>query len=92
VLAIPAENDSLQLAESVAVGMPVPNRAVRPRPLIKRGQMVDAIFEDGDLKISLKVESLQDGALGQTVRVLNPKTHRELYGKVQNEESISIAL
>jgi flagella basal body P-ring formation protein FlgA len=38
------------------------------------------------------VESLQDGALGQTVRVLNPKTHRELYGKVQNEESISIAL
>jgi flagella basal body P-ring formation protein FlgA len=92
VLAIPAENDSLELAESVAVGMPVPNRAVRPRPLIKRGQMIDAIFEDGDLKISLKVESLQDGALGQTVRVLNPKTHRELYGKVQNEESISIAL
>ena len=72
--------------------MPVLNRCVHPRPLIKRGQMVDAIFQDGSLKISLKVESLEDGVLGQTVRVRNPKTRHELNGKVQNEESVSITL
>jgi flagella basal body P-ring formation protein FlgA len=92
VLNIAAGNDSLELTEAVAVGMPVPTRAVHARPLIKRGQMVDAVYEEGSLKISLKVQSLEDGALGQTVRVINPKTRRELNGKVQNEESISINL
>jgi flagella basal body P-ring formation protein FlgA len=88
----PSANSSLELSQSIAVGMPVLNRLVRPRPLIKRGQMVDAVFEDGSLKISLKVESLEDGVLGQTVRLRNPKTRHELNGKVQNEESVSITL
>jgi flagella basal body P-ring formation protein FlgA len=92
LLKIPEGNDSLELTEPVAVGMPVPSRAARPRPLIKRGQVVDAVYEEGSLRISLKVQSLEDGALGQTVRVINPKTRRELSGKVQNEESISIIL
>ena len=38
------------------------------------------------------VETLQDGALGQTVRVRNPKTSRELYGKVENEKTVRITL
>jgi flagella basal body P-ring formation protein FlgA len=65
---------------------------VHPRAVIKRGQIVDAVYEEGALRISLKVESLEDGALGQTVRVVNPKTRRELYGKVLNEETINITL
>jgi flagella basal body P-ring formation protein FlgA len=92
VQTVDPNNDSLELTENVAIGMPVPNRALRPRPLIRRGQMVDAVYEDGSLTISLKVESLEDGALGQMVKVRNPKTQRELLGKVQNEESISISL
>jgi flagella basal body P-ring formation protein FlgA len=53
---------------------------------------VEAVFQDGPLTISLKVETLEDGALGQMVRVRNPKTRRELSGKVQNEDLILIAL
>ncbi len=71
--------------------MPVLNRSVRVRPVIQRGQMVDGVFQDGSLSISLKVETLEDGLLGQTVRVRNPKTKRELYGKVQNEQTVLIA-
>ena len=54
--------------------------------------LVDAVFQDGTLSISLKVEILEDGLLGQTIRVRNPKTKRELYGKVQNEETVLITL
>jgi flagella basal body P-ring formation protein FlgA len=86
------DDDSLALVENVAAGLPVPNRAVRPRPVVKRGEMVDGVFEEGSLKISLKVEILEDGVPGQTVRVRNPKTNRELTGKVQNEETIRITL
>jgi flagella basal body P-ring formation protein FlgA len=92
VLTIPADNDSLALTESISVGMPIPNRVVHPRAVIKRGQIVDGIYQDGALRISLKVQSMEDGALGQTVRVINPKTRRELTGKVQNEETINITL
>ncbi len=54
--------------------------------------MVEGVYQDGSLSISLKVETLEDGLPGQTVRVRNPKTKRELYGKVQNEQTVLIAL
>ena len=92
VLQVSKDDNSLALVENVAQGLPVPNRAVRPRPLLKRGQLVDGVFAQGSLTISLKVEILEDGLLGQTIRVRNPRTRRELYGKVQNEETVSIAL
>jgi flagella basal body P-ring formation protein FlgA len=92
VLNIPKDDDSLALVENIAPGLPIPNRAVRPRPAVKRGQMVEGVFEEGSLTISLKVEILEDGLPGQTVRVRNPKTNRELTGKVQNEETIRITL
>ena len=92
IVNISKDDNSLALVDNVAAGLPVLNRAVRPRPLLKRGQVVDGVFEQGTLTISLKVEILEDGLLGQTVRVRNPKTKRELYGKVQNEETVRITL
>jgi flagella basal body P-ring formation protein FlgA len=92
LLDIPKDDSSLELAENIAAGMPLFNRSARPRPLIKRGQMVEAVYEEGSLKISLKMQTLEDGLPGQTVRLRNPKTNRELNGKVQNEEIVRIAL
>jgi flagella basal body P-ring formation protein FlgA len=92
VLQISKDDNSLALVENISAGQVVPNRAVRPRPVLKRGQVVDGIFEQGTLSISLKVEILEDGLVGQTIRVRNPNTRRELYGKVQNEETVRIAL
>jgi flagella basal body P-ring formation protein FlgA len=91
-LNFPTIDDSLELTESIPAGRTILNRSIRIRPLILRGQMVEAVFQDGTLAISLTVETLEDGVLGQTVRVRNPKTSRELYGKVENEKTIRITL
>lgn len=88
----PTTDDTLEISENVPAGTPVFNRCVRVRPLIQRGHIVEALFQEGSLSISLKVETLEDGALGQTVRVRNPITKRELYGKVQNEQTVLINL
>lgn len=88
----PLADSSLELIETVRAGMPILNRSVKVRPLIRRGNVVDGVFKDGALSISLKVQALEDGSLGQTVRVRNPKSKRELYGKVQNETTILITL
>jgi len=91
-LNFPTTDDSLELTESIPAGRPVLNRSVRVRPLVLRGQLVEGVFQDGTLGISLMVETLEDGALGQTVRVRNPITRRELYGKVVNEKTVRITL
>jgi len=91
-LNFPTTDDGLEFTESVSAGTPLFNRSVRVRPLILRGRLVEGVFQDGTLSISLKVEALEDGSLGQTVRVINPKTRKELYGKVQNEQTVLIVL
>jgi flagella basal body P-ring formation protein FlgA len=88
----PVTDTLLESAGSIQAGMPVWSRLTRARPVMRRGQLVEAVFQDGPMTISLKVEALEDGTLGQTVRVRNPKTRRELYGKIQTQDLVSIAL
>ena len=59
---------------------------------VLRGRLVDGVFQQGALTIALKVEPLEDGLPGQTIRIRNPKTNHELYGKVKNDQTILITL
>ncbi len=86
------ENPMLELAENVPSGTPLSVRSVRPRPIILRGRVVDALVSEGSLVITVKVEALEDGLPGQTVRVRNLKSKHEFRGKVQNEETILVTL
>jgi flagellar basal body P-ring formation protein FlgA len=88
----PVTNKWLEAVTTIQAGSPVWSRLARARPVLRRGQLVEAVFQEGLMTISLKVESLEDGALGQTVRVRNPKTKRELYGKIQTEDLVLITL
>jgi flagella basal body P-ring formation protein FlgA len=83
---------SLELVENVPAGFPVLRRSVRVRPLVQRGEVVDATMRDGLLVISLKAECLEDGLPGQTIRLRNPKTKREFYGKIQPDQTVLISL
>jgi len=87
-----AVNPAFELVENVPPGQPLLARAVRMRPVVQRGQLVDGLVRDGAMNISLKVEVLVDGLPGQTVRVRNPKTKREFYAKVQDEQTVVIHL
>jgi len=85
-------NPSLELIETIQAGQPVLARSVRMKPVVQRGQFVDGLVRDGALNIALKVEVLADGLPGQTVRVRNPKTKREFYAKIQDEQTVVINL
>ncbi len=92
-LSLDARSDtSLELMVNVNADQPILNRYVRQRSIVLRGHQVPAIIRNGPLTISLKVEALEDGHVGQMVRVRNPRTRRELTGIVQNEHSILICL
>ncbi|MPN43714.1 hypothetical protein SDC9_191274 [bioreactor metagenome] len=65
---------------------------MRARPVVARGDMVDALASSGALNLRLKVEVLEAGAPGQLVRVRNPQSRRELYGKITNDRTIELPL
>ena len=85
-------DSSLQLAGMIQAGNVLLARDLKPRAVIHRGQMADALLQDGALNIMMKVEVLEDGAPGQIVRVRNPVSLRNLTGKVVNDQTISISL
>ncbi|HEY0455752.1 MAG TPA: flagellar basal body P-ring formation chaperone FlgA [Verrucomicrobiae bacterium] len=90
---LPAEPaGDFEISENIQAGLPIFLRSVRARPVVHRGQVVEAQVQDGAISIRLKVEVLENGAPGQLVRVRNPQSRREFRGKVQNEQTIVVTL
>lgn len=87
----PAESD-FECSDYVPAGYPLLARSLKPRAVIHRGDLVEALLQDGLMSILVKVEALEEGSPGQVVRVRNLQTKRELRGKVQNEQTILINL
>jgi len=85
-----AEESMNELAVNLPAGAPLYASSVKPRTLVRRGQLAGALFQDGALLVSLEVEVLEDGASGQTVRVRNPRSRTIFHGKVQNEQTILV--
>lgn len=89
---VAADDSTVEIAENIPAGFPLYARALRPHPVVHPGKTADALVQDGGMSISVKVEVLEDGAPGQSVRVRNVKTKREFRGKVQNEQTILVSI
>lgn len=86
----PALDPSLQVVQPIPAGGLVYARAVQHRPVVRRGDFVQAVAADGLLSVSIRVEALEDGAPDQIIRARNLRTRKELRGKVVNEETIQV--
>lgn len=86
------EDSSLELANQIQAGGILLARNLKPRAVVHRGQITDALLQDGALSIMMKVEVLEDGAPGQIVHARNPVSQHNLSGKVINEKTILITL
>ena len=85
-------NLDLETAEPLQAGSPLLARSIRPRPVVHRGQLADALVQDGSLSVTLKVEVLENGAPGQIIRARNVQSRRNLSGKVIDERTILVSL
>jgi flagella basal body P-ring formation protein FlgA len=89
---LPSDTSGLDLTENLLPGTPLTARSIQARPVIRRGELVEALFVDGAMTISLKVEALENGAPGQTVRVRNIGSRKEIRGKVRDEQTIVVSM
>jgi len=83
---------SLELADSVPANRILLEHDIKLRAVIHRGQVADAVLQEGPLNISIKVQALEDGAPGQIIHALNPSSQRNLTGKVLDEHTIAVSL
>ena len=87
-----ADDSSLELAESVPSGNALLARMIKPRAVIHRGQLANALLQNGALSVTTKVEALEDGAPGQLIRARNSVSRRDLSGRVLDDKTILISL
>jgi flagella basal body P-ring formation protein FlgA len=87
-----AADRTVELCAFVPAGATLMARAVRLRPVVRRGQSVEALCRDGAMSVTMKVEVLQDGAPGDIVRIRNNRSRKEFLGKVQDEHTILVSL
>ena len=89
---LPAAAQDYELAESLAPGQALSDRSLRLKTVVFRGRRIDARIQAGTLEITTKVEALEDGYPGQSIRVRNPQSKREFRGVVQAEDAVLIPL
>lgn len=83
---------TLELAEAVPANGILFAHDIKLKTVIRRGQVADAIVQDGALNITMKVQALEDGAPGQVIHARNPASQHDVTGKVVDEHTIEISL
>lgn len=83
---------TMEIADSVPADGILLARDLKLRTVIHRGQLADAVLQDGALNITMKVQALEDGAPGQIIRARNTVSLHDLTGKVVDEHTIEVSL
>ncbi len=65
---------------------------IKVRAVIHRGQVANALVQDGALSITAKVEALEDGVPGQLIHARNLVSRHDLSGRVLDKQTILISL
>ena len=79
-----------ELAQGVQQGRPVTRRDLVERTLVKKGQFVDAIANEGVLSLRMRAIAIEGGPAGAVIRVRNLDTRKEFFAQVINENQVQV--
>ncbi|MBC7365859.1 MAG: flagellar basal body P-ring formation protein FlgA [Undibacterium sp.] len=60
------------------------------RPLVRKGDLVEASVSDGRLVVTMKALALENGAQGDTVTVRNPESRKDFVAVVTHENHVQV--
>ncbi len=79
-----------ELAQAVQQGRPITRRDLVERTLVKKGQFVDAIGNEGALSLRMRAVAVEGGPAGAVIRVRNVDTRKEFFAQVINENQVQV--
>jgi flagella basal body P-ring formation protein FlgA len=74
--------------QSINSGEPVPGRYVESPLAVTRNQPVTIIVRKGDLEISSRATTVDQGGVGQTIEVVNLATKRRMRARIVDEKTV----
>ena len=86
------EVEGMELRYSMANGNIISPKSLKPRYLVKRGDIVTVLAERKGLHIQVKGTALMDGFRGQSIQIKNIRTKRVLQGEVVASRTVRVNL
>ena len=78
-----------ELLRALRAGEPVRNVDLRPAIMVKKGELVQlTVGKAGEFQISARLEAMQDGRLGEQIKLRNAESGRVLSGVVTGKGSV----
>ena len=85
-----AELVGMTLRRSIAPGNPIPFNELRQPVVVSRGSGVAMVFRQGPLVLTTRGRALEDGAVGDLIRVLNVDSNRTVDTVVTGPETVTV--
>lgn len=79
-----------QAVQPLQEGHPLGERDVALRPVVMRGQVVDVIFREGSIFITMKARVMENGGVGEIVSVRNLISRRDITAEVIDENTVHV--
>jgi flagella basal body P-ring formation protein FlgA len=86
----PQEVVGMRTRAAVPMGAPLDLTRLERSPLVRLGDVVVMVYDDGGMRITAKGRAEQTGYLGSRIRLINMASKREVYGKVVDAGSVSV--
>jgi flagella basal body P-ring formation protein FlgA len=77
----------LRMTAAVGEGQVISSEAVEPIPVVAKGQVLTLVYDGDSLKLSVPVESLEDGGIGSTIKVRNMQSRRVVAARIVDAET-----
>jgi flagella basal body P-ring formation protein FlgA len=74
----------------VGEGQPISADAVETIPVVAKGQILTLVYAGQTLKLTVPVESLEDGGIGRTIKVRNMQSRRVVTAQVVDAETVRV--
>lgn len=80
----------LRMTAAVGEGQPISADAVEMIPIVSKGQVLTLVYAGQTLRLTVPVESLDDGSIGNTIRVRNMQSRRIVVAQVVDAETVRV--
>ncbi len=69
---------------------PITQDSVDNPPVMKKGDVVKVLIQSNNFSVTAKGVAKEDGSLGKVIKVKNIDSNKELYGTVENSDTVRI--
>lgn len=77
-----------QVLRGIGTGQPIFQSDLATQAMVRKGSMVELVYEKGNVNMSVQAESMADGEPGATIPVRNLQSKRQVYATVRDNKTV----